>query len=178
MSESDAAEIANVSARLRQLVMQYEDTQETISELTDRVDELETELDSLTGVGEGEQSTPAKRALDLRQKLFNAAKARSGRDQIQWEWTEVRDQLEGDGHGTVHAPQAYRAMKEAAQGIEKIEDGAPDGFAVSENNDGNQVIRCSLPALSPESVNGINNAEADGHPRQTDQMEVNGSDPR
>jgi len=177
MSESDA-EIANVSARLRQLVMQYEETQEQLALVEGRVEELEETLDSLTGVGEGQQSTPQKRALDLRQKLVAAAKARSGREQIQWEWTDVRDQLEGDGHGTIHAPQAYRAMDEAANGIDGIEDAAPDGFAVTENSDGNRVVRCSLPALSSEAVNEINNAVADGHRRETAESEVNTPDPR
>lgn len=182
MSESESAEIANVNTRLRQLVMQYEDTQEKVAELTERVEELEETLDALAGVGEGEQSTPAKRALDLRQLLLNAAKAKRENStdnpgMVQWEYSQVTDQLEANGHGTVHPPQAVRAMKEAANGT-KEEDEAPDGYAIAENDDGNRVVRCSLPALTEETVNEINNAGADGHPSHTHESEVKASDLR
>jgi len=182
MSESDATEIANVNARMRQLVMQYEETQEQVADLAERVEELEETLDALAGVGEGQSSTPEKRALDLRQLLLNSAQAKQKNSSdnpgmVQWDWKTVQTQLESNGHGTIHAPQAYRAMEEAATGTNS-EDGGPEGYAVVENNDGNRVVRCSLPALTTEAVNEINNAGAGGPTQQTHESEVNTSDRR
>jgi hypothetical protein len=180
MSDSEAGEMANVSARLRQLVIQYEETQDRLDHVVNRVDEIEATLESLAGAGEGSHSTHVNRALALRKLLLTAAQAQKGRSDnagmVQWTYRQVRDQLESNGHGTVHAPQAYRAMEEAADGIDEIEDDAPAGYAMTEDADGNRVIRCSLPALTETAVNEINNAGADGHPRQPTNTEVTDTD--
>lgn len=134
---------------------------ETISELEQRVAELEAEnksmraeLDSLGELGADKDSTPKKRVLDLRQLLMNKAKAdyESGGDGlVSWKYNQVIDALESNGHGKVYAAQAYDAMEEA---------GEAEGFGFGKNDSDEKVVRVNWTALPAyTSVNEINNGK-------------------
>lgn len=78
-----------------------------------RLSALEEKFDTLAGLGEGDKSTPQKRALDLRQVMIRRAEGRAdGRVALYYQ--EVLDALRDVGHESLHKPQAYTAMEDAA----------------------------------------------------------------
>lgn len=115
-----------------------------IDALQAQVDRLQATLDALSGLADGQESNPHKRAQDLAQALIRRAEARSENDKASMWWKEVRDMLADQGHGEVSKPDCYKAMDWVADG---------DSPAFSEgtktSDSGNQVkaVRVELDAL-------------------------------
>lgn len=130
---------------------------ETLARLQDRIQRLEAQQDALVGVQDPSESNPAQRAIDLRSALIRRAKARAGKNagRAQAHHQDVRDILADHGHGSVSKPDRYRAMEEAAQGIDArtlTETEAPAGFQLVDGGatlDGRdvQAIRVQLETL-------------------------------
>lgn len=90
-------------------------------DLAQRVDELESEVESLrawrenvTGVADDQESTPEKRALDLREAMIRQARQTSA-DGVTWWWQQVEENLISLGHGGFKKPTYYAAMEDAAE---------------------------------------------------------------
>jgi TolA-binding protein len=129
---------------------QIDDVDGRVDELEARLGQLEAQFESIVGPGDGETTPHQKRKRAVRQMMANQARARDGR--VQWDYNDVTDSLEANGHGTVHPPQAYRLIDDVAE---------HDAFGKGENNDGAKVVRCNADLLPEESgVNNVNNAEA------------------
>jgi len=151
-------EIASVRALVEQALQARLDSQEeTMQSVDARVDELETRLsqleqqfESIVGPGDGETTPHQKRVRAVRQMMANQARARDGR--VQWDYNAVTDNLEANGHGRVHPPQAYRIIDAV---------GEHEAFGTGENADGNAVVRCNASLLPREQqFNNVNNAES------------------
>ena len=156
-----------VMNRLTQTEERIDELEATVDELVAENQQLQGELESLTGLADDQASTPEKRAADLRQKLINVAKARDN-GFVSWSYSDVKDQLESDGHGTVYPAQAYQAMKDAADSDEDANTSHAAGFGYVKNNDDDWTIRVSLDALPAYvGVNEINNAEGESPGAQT-----------
>lgn len=125
---------------------------EDVSALHARLDEFEERFNSIVSPADGKPSTHEERVFAIREMLRNKAEARE-HGTVGWKYAQIQDQLESNGHGKVHAQQAYRIMEDAAEA---------DGYAHVENDAGEQVLRCSLAALaSEEAVNVVNNGTAE-----------------
>lgn len=145
--------------------------QDRVADIEATVAELEQTVDSLSGLAEGQQSTPEKRATDACLGLINQAEADDpDAGQVSWTYREVQSFLEANGHGTVHPPQAYDV-------IEALDD--VDGFVGTTNRDGQRVIRCNLRRVNADAaVNEINNGTPAEGTTDTPETEVNTSEPR
>jgi len=108
--------------------------------LRDRVLALESQMDQLSGLADGEESTPAARARDLALALKNRAQTRSS-GTAHMDYTDVKDTLTDQGHGTVYDQQAYRAMETAAAEVAGVSEGTFDE---------KQVVRFDLGAFDGE----------------------------
>lgn len=142
-----------------------EHLRDRIDELQGRIDELEARcqrhqetLDDLVGLAEGQQSTPEKRLMDVRQLMINQARARdddpgSPAGTVAWTYSDVIDHLESNGHGQIDPKQAYRLMEKLAE---------TDGFAEAENQAGQRTVRTSLSALTANGVvDNVNNEDVE-----------------
>ncbi len=156
----------NLEAKIEQAVMkrlerheeELDSLRETVATLKTENQELRSDLDSLVGLADDQESTPQKRAADLRHKLQNVARNRDS-GMVSWTYREVRDQLEGVGHENIYAAQAYDAMKDAAEYDEDTNTSHADGFAYIKNDDGQWTIRVNMNALPAHAaVNENNNA--------------------
>lgn len=125
-----------------------------------RLDALEEKFELISGVDEDTQSTPQKRAMDLRQIMVRRAEGRNdGRVALYYQ--EVLDALRDVGHEGLHKPQAYTAIEDAA---------AAEGFKEVKvqrtiNNQRRSVdaIALNLDALPTHSAsNEINTGEGYG----------------
>jgi exonuclease VII large subunit len=122
---------------------------EQVQELHARLDEFEERFNSIVSPADGQPSTHEERVIAIREMLRNKAEARE-HGTVGWKYRQIQDQLESNGHGKVHAPQAYRIMEDAAEA---------EGYAHVKDDGGEQVLRCSLSALADEeAVNIVNNA--------------------
>lgn len=155
--------VESLEARVDQGVQAMrENLREQISELTAtvealeaRCDRLESDVESLTGLTEDQDSTPERRARDVRQMMANQCEAKADRDgrsgTVAWTYQDILKALESNGHGSLHPPQAYAVMEQLDQ---------LDAFAEVKNAEGDRVIRTSLDALTADGgVNEINNAD-------------------
>lgn len=88
----------------------------TVDVLQDTIAELRRELDALSGLADGEHSTPAKRAADLRQSLIRQARGQPDDVPVKkMHYEDVEDTLLSLGHGpTLHNQQLFDAMDEAS----------------------------------------------------------------
>ncbi|MWG34842.1 hypothetical protein [Halomarina oriensis] len=80
---------------------------------------LEQKFESIAGLAEDEQSSPAKRAADVRQAMIRRAEAKEDDPddpsaEVALYYKEVEELLADYGHGSVHRPQAFDAMRDAA----------------------------------------------------------------
>ncbi len=157
----------NLEAKIEQAVTKrLERHEDELGELRERVADLEaennalrTELDSLVGLADDQQSTPEKRAADLRQKLQNVARNRDS-GMVSWTYRDVRDHLEAVGHENIYAAQAYRAMKDAAEYDEDTNTSHADGYAYIKNDDDEWTVRVNTSALPAHAVVNENNNAA------------------
>lgn len=150
--------------RLDSLEEDRDDAREERVELRESVDGLQSQMEDLQarqenilGVQNPCDSGPAKRAIDVRVALIRRAKARSdkGAGHAKVHHQDVEEILADHGHGSVSKPARFRAMEEAAKGIdtrEFTEQSPPPGFDLVE--DGGElkgrsvkVVRCQLESL-------------------------------
>ena len=123
---------------------------------------LEQQLESIAGLAEDEQSSPAKRTADLRQAMIRRAEAKEDdldnpSASVALYYKEVQDLLADLGHGTVYKQQAFDAMEEAVN---------TDGFSWTHKHSaaGNRVkaVVLNLDALPAYAVgNDITTATDD-----------------
>lgn len=128
-----AEEIDDLRAHVEQLEAERDG-------LRDRVVALESALDRLSGLAADEESTPAARARDLVLALKNRAQARSS-GTAHMDYSNVKETLTDQGHGTVYDQQAYRAMETAADEVAGVSQGTFDG---------KQVVRFDLDGFDGE----------------------------
>lgn len=103
--------------KLEEKNRQIADLEETVADQQRRLAALETELEAILGVEEGEDSTPEDRAQDLRGAMIRSLQnSGSDRGGITWWWKEVRDHLSTLGHDGFSKPTYYAAMEDAAAG--------------------------------------------------------------
>ncbi len=120
-----------------------------IERLNDELQQQRSELENITGPADGNPTKPEQRTRAVRQMMINQARARD-HGTLGWDYNDVIDNLESNGHGRVYAQQAYRIMEEA---------GEADGFGYTNTDDGKRSLRVSTSALPSEaSVNVVNNA--------------------
>jgi len=124
---------------LRAYVEQLEQERDGLRE---RVLALESALDRLSGLADEEESTPAARARDLVLALKNRAQTRTS-GAAHMDYTDVKDTLTDQGHGTVYDQQAYRAMETAAGEVAGVSEGTFDD---------KQVVRFDLEDFDGEVV--------------------------
>lgn len=115
---------------------ELEELRERQDEYDQRLTAMENTLETLAGIGESQESTPQKRAMDLRQLMIRRAEGRpDGR--VALYYREVMDALRDVGHEGLHKPQAYTAMEDAvdAPGFKNVEitrnGSRVDGIAVN-----------------------------------------------
>lgn len=108
-AQTAAEERAEIAAECQEL-------RATVETLSQRTDALEATLETVVGVDDASDSSPGKRATDLRLALVRDAEQRSdshaGRAQM-W-WREVQQFFARTGHGDISKPDCYKAMKWAA----------------------------------------------------------------
>jgi len=105
-----------VRNQLDEMRVEVNQNSEEIEALRAQVDQLDAKYESLAGLADGENSTKAKRAADLRQALIRAAEsADDGTKGRKWWWREVRDNLATLGHGGFSKPTYHDAMEHAAK---------------------------------------------------------------
>jgi len=88
----------NLEAKIEQAVMkrlerheeELDSLRETVATLKTENQELRSDLDSLVGLADDQESTPQKRAADLRHKLQNVARNRDS-GMVSWTYRDVRD---------------------------------------------------------------------------------------
>lgn len=125
-----------------------DDARQQRVELREHVAMLQQQIDAVYGLAEGERSTPAKRAADLRMALIRRAQNSTGPNagRASMYYKEVQECFADLGHDTVHRPECMRAITEAAEA---------DGFSIGTKTSqhGNQVkaIRVDIEAL-PSTV--------------------------
>jgi len=153
------AQLNEQDERIAELENKVDELTELVHQRDQEVAELHGKLESIAGLSDDEQSTPEKRATDLRTALIRQAK--SDGDAVREgtaskTWRGVTTTLEDFGHGTIHPPQAYSAMEDAAD---------VPGFSHTTNDGGDQIIKVNL-AKTPAStaVNRINNENSAGKP--------------
>lgn len=97
--------------------------QATLETAWQRIETLETELDTLVGLADDETGGPRKRALDLRQGLIREAREVGGSDSTgaSMHYKEVQRFFAQTGHGEVSKPDCYKAMRWAAGETEHLE---------------------------------------------------------
>jgi len=121
-------------------------------DLAEQVSELASDVSSMKAT-QGDLSPSEQRVVDLRNALRSRAKGGSRRTEgrASMSYSDVQDALADLGHGTVHAPQAYRAMETVGHG---------DGFEDTTDEMGERVIRVDLSELPfDRAVNDVSNAE-------------------
>lgn len=123
-----------------------ESTLDIVESLHSEIKAMRNELDHIHEVDETAASTPEKRAAALRKAMVNEFEGTQ--EPVSWDYGEVKTQLARDGHGTIHDPQAYRAMEDAAEvrgfvegeiakdgdtvrGIKLVPENLPEELAVS-----------------------------------------------
>lgn len=159
LEESREADLLRVRNSVQDDIQQYRDNvvKPKFAELEDKIETLEkeleeqrTELENITGPGDGNPTKPEQRTRAVRQMMINQAEARD-HGTLGWGYNDVIDNLESNGHGRVYAQQAYRIMEAAGEAA---------GFAHTKNDDGEHSLRVSLSALPAEkAVNNVNNGE-------------------
>lgn len=162
----------NIAPRLGDVEDEAETLRDRVEQQQEQITALEQQLESIADLGEKAQSTPEARARDLRILLSNQAKAKAGRDGrglVQWTYSQVQEQLEANGHGTVYNHQAYTAMEDAAEA---------DGFADTTNEDGERVIRASWQKITvdPGVIENNNAGGVSGAAQATKQPTKSKSD--
>lgn len=96
--------------------------QAAVETLQSRVAELERDLEALGGVADSSESTPTKRAVDLRQGLIQEARSRADATVVTMHYKDVQRYLARIGHGEVSKPDCYKAMHWAAGDAGSLED--------------------------------------------------------
>jgi hypothetical protein len=141
-----------------------------VAELEATVAEQQATLEALSGVAEADESTPQTRRRDACLGLINQAEADDpDRGKVGWTYRDIVAYLEANGHGSVYPSQAYRIMEALDEA---------DGFAHTENQDGEQVIRCNLRRVNANTaVNSVNNGNPGGGTTDDSQAGVNTSEP-
>lgn len=136
-----------------------------LEDLEDQVAELQSELESVAGVSDGEPSTKEKRAIDLAMALIRRARNRADEDRYAMWKDDVKDALLDLGHGPdIHKPWIYDAMEAVAT--------APGfGWTTITNPDGREVkaVKVNLAELPSESRSAVSNditTGMDGPPAQ------------
>ncbi len=120
-----------------------------VEQLREELDEQREELANITGPADGTATKPEQRTRAVRRMMINQAEMRE-HGTLAWKYDDVIDHLETNGHGKVHAAQAYRIMERAAEA---------DGFGHTKNDDGEKTLRVSIDALPANGgVNSVNNA--------------------
>ena len=121
-----------------------DDARQERVELREHVAALQQQVDAVYGLAEGERSTPAKRAADLRMALIRRAQNSTGPNagRASMYYKEVQECFADLGHDTVHRPECMRAIEDAAEA---------DGFSIGTKTSahGNEVksIRVDTDAL-------------------------------
>lgn len=143
---------------------------ERVAELEATVAEQQATLEALSGVADGAESTPETRRRDACLGLINQAEADDpDRGKVAWTYGDVVGYLERNGHGSVYASQAYRIM----EALDEV-----GGFTHTDNQDGEQVIRCNLRRVNANTaVNDVNNGNPGGGTTDGSQTGVNTSEP-
>lgn len=132
--------------------------EEEIERLRAELEDQRGTLENITGPADGNPTKPEQRSRAVRQMMINQAKARE-HGTLGWDYNDVIDNLESNGHGRVYAQQAYRIMENA---------GEADGFGHTKDDDGKHSLRVSLSALpSEQSINNVNNANGVSEGEQT-----------
>lgn len=161
----DAQQKHVVKPRLDDLEARSDDARDERAELRATVQDLQTKVanlhytvETLKGIGENEQTSPAARVRDLRSDMIESARTLTNRKGIQLWWREVQDRFATLGHGEVKAPECHKAMETAAEA---------DGFDLTTkvNENGNEVkaIRLKSEALpAQEGVSNPTNAKGVG----------------
>jgi len=127
----------------------FDALEQEIARLRDELEDQRGTLENITGPADGNPTKPEQRARAVRQMMINQAQARE-HGTLGWDYNDVIDNLESNGHGRVYAQQAFRIMEDA---------GEADGFGYTKNDEGNHSLRVSLSALPAEqSINNVNNA--------------------
>lgn len=140
--EAEIRKREQLEDRLAQLEREIAEDRAQRETLQERVVTVESALDRLSGLADGEGSTPAARARDLALALKNRAQARSS-ETAHMDYNDVKDTLTDQGHGTVYDQQAYRAMETAAENVPGVTEGT--------FND-KRVVRFNLDAFDGEVV--------------------------
>lgn len=134
-----------------------------IEEIKQTLAQLSAEVENIHSLDDAAASTPEKRAAALRQAMLNTYQARNG--PVAWDYNDVKDALESRGHGTIHDPQAYDAMEDAAN-----KPGFEEGEIVKEGDSvrGIKLVPDRLPdeLAGSEASNEINR-ESDSHAGQS-----------
>jgi len=154
-----------------------------VTQLRERVAELESTVSQLSGLAEDEESTSLKRQRDIAIGLLNEARATSN-GRTRWRYDDALTHLRRNRHETVHPPQVYRAMEKLDERVE--------GFVHTEDENDDQVLVCNaadapttgeaIDAELNQSVerparrlNNVNNAVATDGAGSGDSTEVNNS---
>jgi len=140
---------------LEQAVARIDELEQENQQLRAMVQDLKGQLETVSDLAEDQQTTPEKRAADVRSALIRRAKARAdGENRAAMHYQDVMDALADLGHGSLHKPQAFDAMEDAAEG---------EGFSMgTKAKNGNQVkaVRVDLDALPAHvASNEINTGE-------------------
>ncbi len=113
----EALEAARDDARQTRVELQA-----AVETLQARVADLERDLEALGGVTDASESTPTKRAVDLRQGLIQEARSREDATVVTMHYRDVQSHLARIGHGEVSKPDCYKAMHWAAGEAGPLED--------------------------------------------------------
>lgn len=101
-------------SRLEALREDHDELEARVDDLEDEVERLRAWRENVTGVADDQESTPDKRALDLREAMIRQARQTSA-DGATWWWQQVQENLISLGHGGFKKPTYYAAMEDAAE---------------------------------------------------------------
>lgn len=108
--------------QLDEIRRENEALRDRVAELEAATDTLRDRLEATVGVADASESTPQRRARDLREALVRVARNTDAAG-VTWWWQEVRDHLAQQGHEGFSKPTYYTAMDDAAD---------KDGFVLAD----------------------------------------------
>jgi DNA repair exonuclease SbcCD ATPase subunit len=138
--------IENLRERAEAAEAERDELQAAVDAMKETISELRSELESIAGLADDQESNPDKRASDIRHVLIRRAKA-TDEGVARMYWKEIQDSLADLGHGDVARPQCYDV-------IDALKD--QPGFSETKKNShsGNRVkaIRLDLDALHADAA--------------------------
>ncbi|MFB6188802.1 MAG: hypothetical protein ABEI57_02860, partial [Halapricum sp.] len=130
-----------------------------VEDLQNKVARLQAELESLTGLEEGQATSPDKRANDLQRIMIQRAEERGDDGEfarVQLWYREVQDLFLDLGHGEISKPDCYKAMRAVAE-----RSGFESSTTINANGNEVETVRLDADELFRETGSSDSNSAGD-----------------